>query len=166
MSAAPRPPITEQRLQRLCLWLALVVAKLAGRVLNVIAPRALARLLDEYARNAAMLLVLRAVKRIAFKAPRRGPIPVESRRLNVRRVAGARLRQALRSGVDRAKDRIRALCACLADAERWIAHIVRRLRRGFTKLRRLPRPVLGPRRVPVSAVSFAFAAPRFAADTS
>lgn len=163
MSAAPRTPITERRLQRLCLWLALVVAKLAGPVLSVIAPRALARLLDEYARNAAMLLVLRAVKRIGFKAPRRGPIPVESRRFNARRVAGARLRRALRGWrASSVSDRILTFCAALAEAERWIAHITRRLRRGFTKLRLLPKP----RRVWLRAFSDVFATPHYAADTS
>lgn len=141
MNPATRPRITEQTLSRLCLWLALIAARLIAPALNAIAPRAAARLLDEYARIAAMLLVARAVKRIAFKAPRLSPcwgrFPVERRRLNVRRVAGARLRRALR--VVSRDDRARALCAVLAAAERWIAHITRRLQRGFTKLRRLPK---------------------------
>jgi hypothetical protein len=67
------------------------------------------------------------------------------------------LRRALRSA-----DRARALCAVLAAAERWIAHITRRLQRGLTKLRRLPKP----RRVRLSAIARAPAGPHDAADTS
>lgn len=160
MNAAPRPRITERTLQRLCLWLALVVARLVGPVLEALAPRAGARLLDEYARIAAMLFVARAVTRTRFKAPRLGFIPMESRRLNVRRVAGAQLRRALCS--PHRADRARALCTCLANAERWIAHIARRLRRGLTKLRRLPRPAQALLR----ALSCAPATLLFAADTS
>jgi hypothetical protein len=160
MNAAPRPRITERTLQRLCLWLALVVARLAAPVLNALAPRAAARLLDEYARMAAMLLVARAVARTRFKAPGRGRYPVQSRPLNVRRVAGAQLRRALRS--PQSADRARALCACVANAERWIAYIARRLRRGLTKLRRLPRPV----QALLGAPKCAPATLRVAVDTS
>jgi hypothetical protein len=156
MTTAIRTAITEHHLQRLCLWLALVVARLVAPVLNAIAPHAMARLLDDYARIARLLLVARAMQRVAFKAPRFGPVPAAIsegwRGPNVRRVAGANLRRALRGG----------LIACLAEAERWIAHLTRRLQRGLTKLRRLPKP----RRVHLPAISCAPAAPRFAADTS
>lgn len=167
MTNAIRTPITEHHLQRLCLWLALVVARLAAPVLNAIAPRAIARLLDEYARTARLLLVARAINHIAFKAPRRGPLPVDFRRHTLRRVAGASLRRALRG-----HDRARALVACLADAERWIAHIARRLQRGLTKLRRLPRPRAVARVAQLAHLSggqgggHAFMSPHIAADTS
>jgi hypothetical protein len=163
MATAIRP-ITEHRLQRLCLWLALVVARLAAPVLNAIARRALARQLNDYARIATLLLVARAIKRVAFKAPRLGVIPQESRRHTLRRVAGARLRRALRGCADRATlaDRLSALCAVLAGAERWIAHLTRRLQHGLTKLRRLPSPC----RVRLTALACAPAALCVAADTS
>lgn len=167
MNTAIRTTISEHRLQRLCLWLALVVARLAAPVLNVIAPRAMARLLDDYARIARLLLVARAIKRVAFRAPRLGVIPADFRRHTLRRIAGASLRRALR-GPDRASldDKVRALVACLAEAERWIAHLTRRLQRGLTKLRRLPRPRQAPLRAVAMVVDCAPAALHAAADTS
>jgi hypothetical protein len=137
------PRITDERLQRLCLWLALTVAWFAAHVLGAVAPedplkRAAAVLLAQHGRIARNLLALRAVRRIGFKAPRRTSVPVDIRRLTARGVAGVALRRALRRHT--LAGRTRALCALLAESERWIAHIARRLKRGFTKLRALPRP--------------------------
>ena len=133
MTPSPRPSrLTDQRLQRLSLWLALTIAWFAAHVLNTLAPKAAARLSSQHAHYARMLLVLHAVRRLAFTAPRRGPIPIDARNYTTRRVAGAALRRALRQGP-------RALCAILAAPERWVALVVRRLARGLTKLRRLPK---------------------------
>jgi hypothetical protein len=60
------------------------------------------------------------------------------RRLTGRGAAGAALRRALRKGA--LSQRARAICAALAAPERSVAQIVKRLQRGFTKLRRLPAP--------------------------
>jgi hypothetical protein len=124
-----------QRLQRLSLWLALTIAWFAAHVLAHVAPRAAKGVLSQYARNARLLLVIRAVKAVAF---RRGAMHADMRRLTCRAAAGGVLRRALRKGA--LNQRVRALHAALAAPERWIAQIAKRLRRGFTKLRRLPAP--------------------------
>ena len=146
---------TDQRLQRLMLWLALTVARFIAPMLNAVAPRAAKRALSDYARAARLLITLAAVRRVAFKAPKRGDMPIGARRHTTRRVAGAALRRALR------KDP-RALCAALAASERWIATIMRRLRRGLTKLCCLPKP----RRVVLATLARAPLGFALAADTS
>jgi hypothetical protein len=134
MKHTPRPRLaSEQRLRRLSLWLALTIAWFAAHVLAHLAPRAAGRVLTEHARHARLLLVIRAAKAAAF---RRGAIHADMRRLTCRAVAGAALRRALRNGA--LSQRARAICAALAAPDRWVAQIVKRLQRGFTKLRRLP----------------------------
>jgi hypothetical protein len=160
MSSAHPLRISDQRLQRLCLWLALTVAQFAAHVLGAVAPQMAARMLTEHADAARNLLILRAIRRVGIKPTRRRSSPVEMRRILSRGVVGAALRRALR-GRTRA-DRAHALCAVLADAERWIARIVRRLRRGFTKLRCLPRP----RRVRLRAIARAPLFALHAVDTT
>lgn len=141
MKHTPRPLLlSEQRLARLSLWLALTVTWFVAHVLARLAPHAAARVLTEHARYARLILVVRAVRAAAF---RRGFIHADMRRLTCRAVAGPALRRALRSAS--------ALCDALAAPERWIAQIVRRLKRGFTKLRALP----APRRTRISAPTFA-----------
>ncbi|MES1158910.1 MAG: hypothetical protein ABUL42_03345 [Terricaulis silvestris] len=136
MKHTPRPRLaSEQRLQRLSLWLALTVAWFAAHMLAHLAPRAAGRMLTEYARDARMLLVIRAVKTAAF---RRSGIHADMRRLTGRAAAGAALRRALRKGP--LSQRARAICAALAAPDRWVGQIAKRLQRGFTKLRRLPAP--------------------------
>jgi hypothetical protein len=149
MKHTPRPRLaSEQRLQRLSLWLALTAAWFAAHVLAHLAPRAAGRVLTEYSRDARLLLVIRAVKAAAF---RRGAIHADMRRLTCRAAAGAALRRALRKGA--LSQRARAICAALAAPDRWIARIVKRLQRGFTKLRRLP----APRRARTTCVQSALA---------
>jgi hypothetical protein len=136
MKHAPCPPLpSDQRLARLSLWLALTVAWFAAHVLAWIAPHAAVRILTDHARHARLLLVTRAVKAAAF---RRGFIHADMRRLACRSVAGAALRRGLRTGA--LSQRARAIGEALAAPERWIAYIVRRLKRRFTKLGRLPTP--------------------------
>ncbi len=145
MKHTHRPVLpTAQRLQRLGLWLALTVAWFAAHVLAHVAPRGARGLLNEYARHARLLLVIRAVKSVAF---RRGVVHADMRRLTCRAAAGAVLRRALRRGA--LSQRARALCNALAEPERWIARIAKRLQRGFTKLRRQP----SPRRTRVKALA-------------
>jgi hypothetical protein len=142
MSTAHPLRISDQRLQRLCLWLALTVARFAAHVLGAVAPQMAARMLAGHSHAARNLLILRAIRCVGIKPPKvafwRGSSPVEMRRIMSRGVGGPALRRALR-GRTRA-DRANALCTVLADAERWIARIARRLKRGFTKLRCLPKP--------------------------
>jgi hypothetical protein len=136
MKHTPRPRlVSELSLQRLSLWLALTVAWFAAHVLAHLAPRAAGRVLTEHARNARLLLVIRAVKAAAF---RRSGIHADMRRLTGRAAAGAALRRALRKGP--LSQRARTICTALAAPDRWVAQIVKRLQRGFTKLRRLPAP--------------------------
>jgi hypothetical protein len=127
--------VSEQRLERLSLWLALSVAWFAAHVLARLAPEAAARIVDEYARHARLLLVARALRRAPL---RRLPGRAGVRRLTCRAVAGGALRRALNAGPHRR--RVHEICAVLASPERWVARIVRRLRRGFTKRGGLPAP--------------------------
>jgi hypothetical protein len=127
--------ITPQRLSRLSLWLCLIVIRFAAQAL---APRTARRVLSAYAHAARLLLVAQALKRVALSARnpvRRAP---EMRRLTTRRVVGSVLRRAMRRGTP--GEQARVICAVLATPARWIAIVVRRLRRRFTKLRRLPNP--------------------------
>ncbi len=108
--------LTDARLQRLCLWLALTIAWFAAHVLGAIGPddplkRAAAQMLRQHGRNARNLLALRAVRRIGFKAPRRGATPIDIRRLTARGAVGVALRRALRGQT--LAGRARALCALL-----------------------------------------------------
>jgi hypothetical protein len=145
MKHTTRPLLpSEQRLQRLSLWLALTIAWFAAHVLAHVAPRAAKGVLTQYARNARLLLVIRAVKAACF---RRGVVHADMRRLTCRAAAGAVLRRALRNGA--LGQRARAICNALAEPERWIAQIAKRLQCGFTKLRRLP----APRRTRANAIA-------------
>jgi hypothetical protein len=137
MTTARSSLLNEQRLQRLSLWLALTVAWFVAHVLGRVAPHAAARILAQHARDARMLLVARAVTRVGIKR-RRLPARIKGRRLSIRGVAGSALRRAFHQGP--LEDRARALCAVFAEAERWIARIARRLKRGFAKLGCLPKP--------------------------
>ncbi|HWA22198.1 MAG TPA: hypothetical protein VG735_07380 [Caulobacterales bacterium] len=135
MNETPRPHlVSAQRLLRLSLWLRLTVSWFAAQVLALTAPRAAACFLEKYARDARMLLVLRAVKAAGFR--RGGVITADMRRLTGRGVAGVKLRRALRTGTF--SQRACAICDALAAPDRWIAYIVKRLQRGFTKLQRAP----------------------------
>jgi hypothetical protein len=135
MNVAPRPHlVSAQRLLRLSLWLRLTVSWFAAHVLALTAPQAAACILAKHARDTRMLLVLRAVKAAGFR--RRGVITADMRRLTGRGVAGVKLRRELRTGTF--SQRARAICDALAAPDRWIAYIVKRLRRGFTKLQRAP----------------------------
>jgi hypothetical protein len=135
-SLAKGPRLTDRRLQRLSLWLALMIVWFAAHVLGRVSPEKAARLLAQHARDARMLLVARAVKRLDYQAPRLSG-RIERRRLTIRAVAGAALRRALPQ--PSLAGRARALCAALANADHWIARIIERLNRGFTKLCCLPK---------------------------
>ncbi|MES1158535.1 MAG: hypothetical protein ABUL42_01440 [Terricaulis silvestris] len=135
MNEAPRPQsVSAQRLSRLSLWLRLTVSWFAAHVLALAAPQAAACFLAKHARDTRMLLVSRAVKAARFR--RGGVITADMRRLTSRGVAGVKLRRALHTGTF--SQRARAICDALAAPDRWIAYIVKRLRRGFTKLQRAP----------------------------
>jgi hypothetical protein len=95
------------------------------------------------------LLIVRALHRV--RAPHPTPLrrcydPASHKRaLTLRAMAGLQLNRALAGRGLRAQ--AAALYAALAGAERWIATIVRRLNRRFTKLRRVrwrPRQALAP----------------------
>jgi hypothetical protein len=138
MNASTHPALSDTRLARLSLWLVLTIAYFVSHVLAHVAPKHAARVLTAYAHTARLLLVARAVTRAALPRNPRTHRPVEAHRLTCRRVFGARLRRRMRKGT--LAQRARALCALLAAPERCVAATVRRLRRRFTKLRRLPAP--------------------------
>jgi hypothetical protein len=128
----------------LSLWLTLTIAWFAAHVLAHVAPQAAARMLTQYARDAGVLLVVRALKQIIPPAARRSHLPQDIRRLTCRAVAGARLRRALHTGT--LIERARAIADAVTNPERWVAHIVRRMQRRFTRMRRLPAPIRTPAR--------------------
>jgi hypothetical protein len=135
MNVAFFPAAVANRLPRLALWLCLTVTWFVAHVLGRISPQAARRTLNRYAGWACVLLAAGAM---AARGPRRGrPRPADGRRLTARCVAGPILRRALRRGT--LAERAQAICAVLAAPDRWIAHIVRRLQRRFTKLGCLPR---------------------------
>jgi hypothetical protein len=134
----PLSHITDQRLSRLSLWLCLTVMWFAANVLARLAPHAAERALAAYAHAARTLLVARALKQTALCQRAPAISRIKTRNLTVRRVVGSTVRRALRGGS--LAERARRICALLAAPERWIAAISRRLRRRFTKLRRLPAP--------------------------
>jgi hypothetical protein len=135
------PP--ERRVQRLQKWLALWLAWFTAHALAVIAPELAARTLFDLFRHVRGLLLVRALYRV--RPPRRPHRPRcydpdwVVRRLTVRSMTGMALKRALRGRT--AQQQCRALCNALANADRWVAHIARRLARRFTKLRRPRHPV-------------------------
>lgn len=130
--------LSDQRLRRLSLWLALTVAWFAAHVLAHVAPREARRMLNEHAWGVRVLLLACAVRRVGLRQRVRTSIPMRLRRITCRNVVGPALRRALRRGALAARARL--IGAILATPERWIAHIARRLKRGFTKRGVLPKP--------------------------
>jgi hypothetical protein len=155
MHHALRPPLASaQRLQRLSLWLCLALAWFAAHVLTRLTPHAAARVLARHAHAARLILAATALRAAGVQMRSRSYRPAPAHRLTCRRLAGSRLRRALRLGAP--GDRARAIAAVLAAPERWIAYLVRRLRRRFTKLGRLPKPALTRvRRMPKRTVILA-----------
>ncbi len=142
MNYAPPPPLpSATRLARLTLWLALTTAWFAAHVLALFAPDAAKRRLAKYARWGQCVLIVRAMRRTpGLNVKWRKHTLTRARCLTLRRMGGGALRRAF-SGRSPA-ERARAIYAILTDPERWIAHVVRRLARRFSKLRALPRPAL------------------------
>jgi hypothetical protein len=89
--------------------------------------------LNEVARMAGLMVFLNLAARIA-------PPPLSSHRHGVKKergaqraIIGSRLRKAMR-GRDNAT-RIGAILTVLRHPERWVAHLMRRLRKGLTRRR-------------------------------
>jgi hypothetical protein len=127
--------VTTQRLARLRRWLGLTVLAFVTQLLAQLAPQAASRTLTRHARILQMLLVASALKQTARRT-RHPTSRIEMRRLTIRGVCGGALRRTLRDGTLR--DRANTICAILNNPTRWIAILVRRLQRRFTKLGRLP----------------------------
>ncbi|MGD9980833.1 MAG: hypothetical protein AB7H66_05450 [Hyphomonadaceae bacterium] len=148
MNYTPPPPLpSETRLARLVTWLALTVACFAAHVLTLIAPHTAKRQLAKYARWSWIVLVARALKRL--RPPRRQRrrtvhALTPSRYPTLRRIAGVKLRRALRGRTP--IERARAIYAVLTNPEPWIAHLMRRICRRLTRLRALPRPAAADER--------------------
>jgi hypothetical protein len=153
---------TELRVNRLQKWLSLWLVWFVAHALAYIAPLHAAALLAQARRRTRNLLVVHALRRVT--PPRQPPKPPcydparPCRRLRARVLVGHALNRALK-----ARDAIaqaRHLYAILANPERWIARIVRRLKRRYSKLRRAPRFDYA---IPLSSLSAPIA---FTADTS
>jgi hypothetical protein len=126
------------RLQRFALWLALSLSRLAVQFVTCVAPRTAHHLLNAYTRGAMSILLLMALRRAPVHRRRRRAIPMQRRLITLRRLVGAEMRRFLWKGTP--SERALALASMLAAPERWIAYIVRRLKRRLTKLMRLPAP--------------------------
>lgn len=135
------------------LWLNLTLVWFAANVVALFAPHEAANELKRYARYALILLAVRALKRVALRKGHRRAFSADRfRRFTCRRTVGSALRRALRTGS--LHERAGAIYAAMTAPERWIARIAARLKRRFTKLRRLP----APRRAHARAITLALLA--------
>lgn len=133
---------SEHSLKRLQKWMMLTLIWFAAHVLAVMAPATAARWLREMRHNLRAVMLVRAFHRAPDPPLASHPGCYDrawvTDTIRLRGMAGYKFMRAL-SGRG-ALEQSRALYAVLADAERWIDHLVRRLRRGFTRLVR-PRGV-------------------------
>jgi hypothetical protein len=150
MNAAALSALIAKRLPRLRLWLCLAASWFVAHALARVSPQAAHRTLKTYARYACILLVADAFIRMPARPRPREHRPIAMRRPRIRGAAGPALRRALRRGS--LAERAARICAVLAAPESWIAAIMRRLRRRFDRLGRLP----APRRVRCAARRLAF----------
>ena len=149
-------PISRHKLARLFAWAHLWLAWFAGRCLLWTAlGRPIARRdLDCVARHMHMLVDLKLAARMPALAPtrnRHGRVKPYTERT----LAGARFRRLTRGRTW--ADRVMAILAFVRDADAHVARQLKRLRRGFTRLR-----VILPRAqgcaLPAPAPTTAFAA--------
>jgi hypothetical protein len=134
MRQAPEPILTRHRLARLDAWARLWLMWCVGAVAAWWSDggRAPARALDPLARHVGALIVLNAAARMPVLA-RAKHWRGRRKHAALRTVAGAPLRRAMR-GRDY-PSRVIAILTVMRDAERHIARLLRRLRRGLTRLR-------------------------------
>ena len=130
----PRPDKlpTEHRLRRLQTWLGALLAWAAVHVVGQVAPSLVADWLKRQRRRAAILLVVRATKRFripAYYGCERRFHRCVTHRVTIRRLAGCALRRALKAPT--LAGEFAAIQRALADAERWIAHLLRRFAQLF-----------------------------------
>lgn len=143
MNYTPPPPFpSETHIARVATWLTLTVVWFAAHVLALIAPDEAKRYLATFARWANTVIIAKALRRRRDpKTQPRRPYPCgRQRRITLRVIGGGALRSALQSRS--AAGRAGAIYAILTKPERWIARVMRRIARRFTKLRTLPRPIL------------------------
>jgi hypothetical protein len=89
--------------------------------------------LNEVARMAGLMVFLNLAARVAPPPPSNHRHGVKKERGAQRAIIGSRLRKAMR-GRDNAT-RIGAILTVLRHPERWVAHLMRRLRKGLTRRR-------------------------------
>lgn len=153
------PIASEHRLKRLQVWLAHWLAWIAAHALSLVAPEFAERCLSDFALAVRDVVVARALRRVRAPRPPHRPRCYDPlwrvRRVSARVIAGMRLKRAL-SGRTPAQ-RCQALRAVLRAAEHWVAHIARRLKRRFTKLRtpRHPAQPCAPLSAGAPVVAFA-----------
>lgn len=142
MHTAPAPTrLSALRLDRLQKWLSLWLVWFVAHVLAHIAPQRAAALLAQARRRTRILLLIHALRRVPPPPqphkPRCYDLARPCRRLSARVIVGHALNRALKA--PGAIAQAQHLNAILANPQRWIARIVRRLKRRYTKLRRAPR---------------------------
>jgi hypothetical protein len=133
----PRPDKlpTEHRLRRLQTWLGALLARAGVHVLDKVAPSLVADWLKLQRKRATILLVVRAMKR--FTVPPRSERIFHRRivhRVTIRRMAGSAFRRALKART--LSGQLAAIQCALANAERWIAALLRRFAQLFSRLLR------------------------------
>ena len=138
MNYTPAEPLpSELCLQRLQQWMMLTLVRFAVHLLAVIAPDVAARCIAEMRGRLCTVMLVRAFRLVREPRPL-GRADCDDRAwtlrdLRVRGMAGFVFMRALAGRG--ALEQSRALYAVLADADRWVAHLARRIARGFTKLR-------------------------------
>ena len=137
-------PISPHKLARLQAWLRLWLIWFAGAfaALCGAGEGADARLFDRASRNVARLVVLHALARLKL-SPRCAHRHGRLKDASFRAIAGSALRRAMR-GRDGAA-RLFAIFAVLREIDAHVARLMRRLRKGLTRLRViLPRAETAP----------------------
>ncbi len=158
MRTAAEPFITNHRLARLNAWMRLWLVWFAGACAAWWSGGASARQLDALAYRVCQLIVINTAARFTPKlraAHRHGRL----KHVRSRTIVGSAIRRAMR-GKD-GPSRLFAILAIVRDMDRCVAALLRRLRRGLTRLRVI---VLQPGSPPLFA-SASRSAP-ICADTS
>jgi len=132
MRAPPRPPISTHRLARLNAWARLWLVWFAGVFMALTGAHERKHALDRVQRGVIALISVNAAARVGY-LPRTNNRHGYLHQVTRRRLAGARLRRALRG--DDLAARFFAILAFVRDAESHIRALSCRLRRGLTRLR-------------------------------
>jgi len=130
-------PINEHRLKRLTTWVRLTLIWAAAFAIAFAAPSNARAFVERMRGYAGKLIIARAMLRIPMprqRARAHAHLLRDQRNISTRRILGSHFRRALQARGLIAQ--ARAIAAVLANAEAWIARI---MRRRLSRLTRQPR---------------------------